>query len=102
MPVWSKPIEKAADLAREKHTPVLIYVYQLTQPQGHSSSGSHERYKDSTRLAWEKDFDCVRQMKLWMIAINIASPEEIDAIDANAKKKSLKLKLRLGMRLSNR
>ncbi|SHG59505.1 Pyruvate/2-oxoglutarate/acetoin dehydrogenase complex, dehydrogenase (E1) component [Flavobacterium fluvii] len=78
--------EKAANLAREKHIPVLIHVYQLTQPQGHSSSGSHERYKDSTRLAWEKDFDCVRQMKLWMIAINIASPEELDEIDANAKK----------------
>ena len=85
--------QKAADLAREKHTPVLIHVYQLTQPQGHSSSGSHERYKDSTRLAWEKDFDCVRQMKLWMIAINIASPEEIDAIDANAKKEVLEAKI---------
>lgn len=85
--------QKAADLAREKHTPVLIHVYQLTQPQGHSSSGSHERYKDSTRLAWEKDFDCIRQMKLWMIAINIASPEEIDAIDANAKKEVLEAKI---------
>lgn len=85
--------QKAADLAREKHTPVLIHVYQLTQPQGHSSSGSHERYKDSTRLAWEKDFDCVRQMKLWMIAINIASPEEIDTIDANAKKEVLEAKI---------
>ncbi|MBP6759182.1 MAG: transketolase, partial [Flavobacterium sp.] len=85
--------QKAADLAREKHTPVLIHVYQLTQPQGHSSSGSHERYKDSTRLAWEKDFDCVRQMKLWMIAINIASPEEIEEIDANAKKEVLEAKI---------
>ena len=78
--------EKAADIARENHVPVLIHVNQLTQPQGHSSSGSHERYKDANRLAWEKDFDCIRQMKLWMIAINIASPEEIDAIDAQAKK----------------
>ena len=85
--------QKAADLAREKHTPVLIHVYQLTQPQGHSSSGSHERYKDSTRLAWEKDFDCVRQMKLWMIAINIASPEEIEEIDAQAKKEVLEAKI---------
>ena len=85
--------QKAADLAREKHTPILIHVYQLTQPQGHSSSGSHERYKDSTRLAWEKDFDCVRQMKLWMIAINIASPEEIEEIDANAKKEVLEAKI---------
>ncbi len=78
--------EKAATIAREKHIPVLIHVTQLTQPQGHSSSGSHERYKDGNRLAWEKEYDCVRQMRLWMIAINIASPEEIDEIDANAKK----------------
>jgi pyruvate/2-oxoglutarate/acetoin dehydrogenase E1 component/TPP-dependent pyruvate/acetoin dehydrogenase alpha subunit len=78
--------EKAAEIAREKHVPVLIHVNQLTQPQGHSSSGSHERYKNAARLAWEKDFDCIRQMKLWMIAINIASPEEIEAIDLEAKK----------------
>lgn len=78
--------EKAATIAREKHIPVLIHVIELTQPQGHSSSGSHERYKDATRLAWEKDFDCLRQMKLWMIAINIATPEEIQAIDLQAKK----------------
>ena len=67
-------------------------MYQLTQPQGHSSSGSHERYKDGNRLAWEKDFDCLRQMRLWMIAINIASPEEIDAIDAQARKDVLEAK----------
>jgi pyruvate/2-oxoglutarate/acetoin dehydrogenase E1 component/TPP-dependent pyruvate/acetoin dehydrogenase alpha subunit len=81
--------EKAENLAREKHIPVLIHVSQLTQPQGHSSSGSHERYKDSTRLAWEKDFDCIRQMKLWMIAINIATPEELEEIDSNARKSVL-------------
>ncbi len=85
--------EKAADLAREKHIPVLIHVSELTQPQGHSSSGSHERYKDATRLAWEKDFDCIRQMRLWMIAINIASPEEIEEIDSNAKKEVLEGKI---------
>lgn len=78
--------EKAATIAREKHIPVLIHVIELTQPQGHSSSGSHERYKDATRLAWEKDFDCLRQMKLWMVAINIATTEEIQAIDLQAKK----------------
>ncbi len=78
--------EKAAEIAREKHIPVLIHVNELTQPQGHSSSGSHERYKDESRLTWERDFDCIRQMKLWMIAINIASPEEIEAIDLEVKK----------------
>ena len=81
--------EKAADLAREQHVPVLIHVSQLTQPQGHSSSGSHERYKSADRLAWEKDYDCIRQMRLWMIAINIASSEELDEIDATAKKEVL-------------
>ncbi|WP_348797271.1 alpha-ketoacid dehydrogenase subunit alpha/beta [Flavobacterium adhaerens] len=78
--------EKAAEIARERHIPVIIHVSQLTQPQGHSSSGSHERYKSASRLAWEKEFDCIRQMKLWMIAINIASPEELEAIDLEAKK----------------
>ncbi|MBB1193508.1 transketolase [Flavobacterium sp. SOK18b] len=81
--------EKAATVARENHVPVLIHVNELTQPQGHSSSGSHERYKNADRLAWEREFDCIRQMKLWMIAINIASPEEIEAIDAQVKKEVL-------------
>jgi TPP-dependent pyruvate/acetoin dehydrogenase alpha subunit len=65
----------------------MIHVNELTQPQGHSTSGSHERYKDADRLAWEREFDCIRQMKLWMIAI--ASSEELDEIDANAKKEVL-------------
>jgi pyruvate/2-oxoglutarate/acetoin dehydrogenase E1 component/TPP-dependent pyruvate/acetoin dehydrogenase alpha subunit len=84
--------EKASDLAREHHVPVLIHVSQLTQPQGHSSSGSHERYKDENRLSWEREFDCIRQMKLWMIAINIASPEEIEEIDLITKKEVLEAK----------
>ncbi len=84
--------EKAGNIAREKHIPVLIHVEELTQPQGHSSSGSHERYKSKERLDWEKEFDCIRQMRLWMIAINIASPEELDEIDAKAKKIVLEAK----------
>lgn len=84
--------EKASEIARKEHVPVLVHVSQLTQPQGHSSSGSHERYKSTERLAWEKDFDCIRQMRLWMIAINIASPEELDEIDANAKTEVLEAK----------
>ncbi|MDN3672757.1 thiamine pyrophosphate-dependent enzyme [Flavobacterium branchiarum] len=78
--------EEAAAIAREKHIPVLIHVNELTQPQGHSTSGSHERYKNAARLAWEKDFDCIRQMKLWMIAINIASPEELAEMELELKK----------------
>ncbi|WP_418263354.1 alpha-ketoacid dehydrogenase subunit alpha/beta [Flavobacterium faecale] len=84
--------EKAETIAREKHIPVVIHVEQLTQPQGHSSSGSHERYKSKQRLDWEKEYDCIRQMRLWMIAINIASPDELDAIDAKAKKEVLEAK----------
>lgn len=81
--------QKAAKISREEHVPVLIHVYQLTQPQGHSTSGSHERYKNAERLAWESDFDCIRQMRLWMIAINIATPEELDEMDEAAKKEVL-------------
>ncbi|WP_130734430.1 thiamine pyrophosphate-dependent enzyme [Flavobacterium sp. J27] len=78
--------EKAAKIAREEHIPVLIHVDELTQPQGHSTSGSHERYKSRERLDWEKEFDCIEQMKLWMISNNIATEEEIDEINSTCKK----------------
>jgi pyruvate/2-oxoglutarate/acetoin dehydrogenase E1 component/TPP-dependent pyruvate/acetoin dehydrogenase alpha subunit len=81
--------QKAAKIAREEHVPVLIHVQELTQPQGHSTSGSHERYKNEDRLKWEADFDCLRQMKLWMITMNIASSEELDTIDDATKKEVL-------------
>lgn len=84
--------ERAAAIAREHHIPVLIHVNELTQPQGHSTSGSHERYKNSERLAWEKNYDCIRQMRLWMIAINIASPEELEEIESEIKKEVLEAK----------
>jgi pyruvate/2-oxoglutarate/acetoin dehydrogenase E1 component/TPP-dependent pyruvate/acetoin dehydrogenase alpha subunit len=84
--------EKASKIAREKHIPVLVHVTELTQPQGHSSSGSHERYKSTERLNWEKEFDCLRQMRLWMIAINIASVEELNEIDNAIKKEVLEAK----------
>ncbi len=81
--------QKASQIAREEHVPVLIHVTQLTQPQGHSTSGSHERYKSKDRLSWEADFDCIRQMRLWMIATNIASPEELDAMEETVRKEVL-------------
>jgi len=84
--------EKAAKIAREEHVPVLIHVYQLTQPQGHSTSGSHERYKNADRLAWEGEFDCIAQMKKWITDNNIAPQEELDAIDAQAKADVLEAK----------
>jgi len=78
--------EKAAAIAREEHVPVLIHVRELTQPQGHSTSGSHERYKNAERLAWETEFDCLTQMRSWLIENNLASSEELDEIDNQAKK----------------
>jgi pyruvate/2-oxoglutarate/acetoin dehydrogenase E1 component/TPP-dependent pyruvate/acetoin dehydrogenase alpha subunit len=81
--------QRAAQIAREEHVPVLIHVSELTQPQGHSTSGSHERYKNAERLAWEAEFDCLAQMRLWMIANNIATAEEIDEIDNVTKKEVL-------------
>ncbi len=81
--------QRAAQIAREEHVPVLIHVNELTQPQGHSTSGSHERYKDAERLAWEAEYDCLAQMRLWMIANNIATTEEIEEIDNVTKKEVL-------------
>ncbi|ALM47561.1 transketolase [Flavobacterium psychrophilum] len=78
--------ERAAEIARTEHVPVLMHVYQLTQPQGHSTSGSHERYKNADRLAWESEYDCIAQMRKWMIEKNMATAEELDAIDEQAKK----------------
>ena len=84
--------ERAAAIAREEHVPVLIHVTDLTQPQGHSTSGSHERYKNSERLAWEVEFDCIKQMRSWMVTYEIATEEEMDTIDTNAKKEVLAAK----------
>ncbi|WP_396168700.1 thiamine pyrophosphate-dependent enzyme [Flavobacterium sp.] len=78
--------EKAAAIAREEHVPVLIHVNELTQPQGHSTSGSHERYKNAERLAWEAEFDCLVQMRAWLIENNLATAEELEAMDEQAKK----------------
>lgn len=81
--------QKAAALARTEHVPVLIHVTQLTQPQGHSTSGSHERYKNEDRLAWEQEFDCLKQMRSWMIAYTIATEAELDAMDEASKNEVL-------------
>lgn len=77
--------EKASKIAREEHVPVLVHVTELTQPQGHSTSGSHERYKSKERLEWEQEFDCVSKFREFIIDNSIATTEEIDAIEAEAK-----------------
>lgn len=81
--------EKASEIAREEHVPVLIHVYQLTQPQGHSTSGSHERYKNADRLAWEGEYDCLAQMRIWLIENDLATAEELEAIETSSKKEVL-------------
>lgn len=81
--------QKAAHIARTEHVPVLIHVDQLTQPQGHSTSGSHERYKNEDRLAWEQEFDCVKQMRAWMIAYTIATEEDLQLIEETSKNEVL-------------
>lgn len=78
--------EKAVAVAREKHIPVLVHVEEVTQPQGHSTSGSHERYKSKERLAWEAEFDGIRKMREWILSKEIATEEELDLIEKNAKK----------------
>ena len=78
--------EMAGKIAREEHVPVLIHVLELTQPQGHSTSGSHERYKSQDRLSWEREHDCNVKMREWMIAHNIATEDELETLEKNIKK----------------
>ncbi len=76
--------EEGVKKCREEHVPVLFHVEDLTQPVGHSTSGSHERYKSKERLAWEKEYDCLVQMRKWMIESNLADDNELDQIEAEA------------------
>ncbi len=95
--------QKAAKIAREEHVPVLIHVKELTQPQGHSTSGSHERYKSKDRLQWEKDFDCISKMRSWILDFEletesgetlkfVESEEEIIILEKEAKKEVINAK----------
>lgn len=77
--------QHAEKICREEHVPVLFHVEELTQPQGHSTSGSHERYKSKERLAWEADFDCNKKMREWIINEVMVLPEEVDSIEREAK-----------------
>ncbi|HXU26756.1 MAG TPA: thiamine pyrophosphate-dependent dehydrogenase E1 component subunit alpha, partial [Bacteroidia bacterium] len=77
--------EKAIKICREEHVPVLVHVEEVTQPQGHSTSGSHERYKDKDRLQWETDFDCVKKMREWIIQNALATETELNKIEEDAK-----------------
>ncbi|MES2646705.1 MAG: thiamine pyrophosphate-dependent enzyme [Bacteroidota bacterium] len=78
--------EHAIDHIRETHTPALFHVEEVTQPQGHSTSGSHERYKSNERLEWEREWDCIKKMKEWLLSNELASEEELEDIELEAKK----------------
>ena len=84
--------EKAVAHTRETHIPALIHVEEVTQPQGHSTSGSHERYKSKERLQFEKDFDGIIKMREWMLSNNISTAEECDQIEKEAKDEANKAK----------
>ncbi|MDN3492317.1 alpha-ketoacid dehydrogenase subunit alpha/beta [Winogradskyella bathintestinalis] len=88
---WNYPelmdtYQRAAKISRKEHVPVMIHVQELTQPQGHSTSGSHERYKNQERLAWEAEYDCNVQMRKWIIENNIATTEELVSLERSIKK----------------
>jgi pyruvate/2-oxoglutarate/acetoin dehydrogenase E1 component/TPP-dependent pyruvate/acetoin dehydrogenase alpha subunit len=84
--------QKASQLARIHHIPVLIHVTELTQPLGHSTSGSHERYKTKERLEWEQDYDCNHQFKKWILNSKLATSDELDKIESEAKEKAKEAK----------
>jgi 2-oxoisovalerate dehydrogenase E1 component len=91
-PALIEAYEKAEKIARNEHVPVLVHVTEMTQPQGHSTSGSHERYKSKERLQWETDFDCIELFKQWIVSNSIASEEELDVLRSNIKKEVSKQK----------
>lgn len=84
-PALCETYQHAADLCRKQHVPVLVHVTEMTQPQGHSTSGSHERYKSTERLTWETTFDCNQQMRTWILQNDIATSQELDKIEQTAK-----------------
>ncbi|MCP4428460.1 MAG: transketolase [Chloroflexi bacterium] len=84
-PALVETYAKAAAIARRDHIPAIVHVTDLTQPQGHSTSGSHERYKSQERLDWEAEYDCIRKMREWIVEQRIAPAGELDQIERNAK-----------------
>jgi pyruvate/2-oxoglutarate/acetoin dehydrogenase E1 component/TPP-dependent pyruvate/acetoin dehydrogenase alpha subunit len=84
-PTLCEVYEKGIEKMRRTHIPAVFHVEELTQPQGHSTSGSHERYKGKERLEWEKKMDCIKVMRQWIIDTNIATEKIVDEIAAEAK-----------------
>ncbi|MEY3982910.1 MAG: hypothetical protein RL160_467 [Bacteroidota bacterium] len=80
-PALCETYRDAIAKCRTAHTPVLVHITEMTQPQGHSTSGSHERYKSKERLEWEQEYDCIRQFKLWIVANSIATEAELNDLE---------------------
>ncbi len=87
-------VQKGIDRVRETHIPAIFHVQEVTQPQGHSTSGSHERYKNKERLEWEKEMDCIVKMKQFLLDNHIADDAEISAIEDDAKSEARAAKQR--------
>ena len=83
---------KAAKIARKDHVPALIHVIELTQPQGHSTSGSHERYKPKERLDWEREHDCLKKMREWLLDEGIVSEDELSEMEAHDREEVKKIR----------
>jgi len=77
--------EEGISYTRTTHTPVVFHVKEVTQPQGHSTSGSHERYKSAERLEWERNWDCNKQMRAWLILNELATAESLDVLESEVK-----------------
>lgn len=77
--------KKSVEICRRDHVPVLVHVQEVTQPQGHSTSGSHERYKPEERLKWEAEYDCIDKFKAWIVSNKIATEQEIEEVDKKAR-----------------
>ena len=88
-----KTYEKAEEICRNEHIPVIIHVNELTQPLGHSTSGSHERYKSEERLKWERDYDCIKKMREWILENKIVNSKDLDKIESDSKKSVSKSKI---------
>lgn len=90
---WNYPelvltFRQAVSTARKEHIPAIIHIVELTQPQGHSTSGSHERYKSPERLAWEAEYDGLNRFRRWILAERLATSEQLDQLEAKARQET--------------
>lgn len=91
-PELCRVYQESVKLCREEHVPIVMHVSEITQPLGHSSSGSHERYKSEKRLDWEKEYDCIKKMREWIVEQGFANDAELDDIDHATKENVINAK----------